>query len=307
MEREGALQTIIYLAMMEDIETQEYAAFSLAHLASNRDLQVKLVNMGVVRPLVTMLSSDAEPKHYAGLALLKLADNFENHLRIAEEGGIQALLRLGRTRTTDDQLQYKAALTLGQLASNAVKLLPNANNKTASSIAPISHSKMESLNSALPPVEAVAQNAALAQSIVTIGNSASGVDNLKGKGSRVDRLRSEINAQKERAKTTTLNFLDQSLAKTEAEQRLVKTSTASNPDLLMTRSLDAKGDPGRTVTQIALQIGASGNPNLQTPSTRIQRNISTEITPLHPTFALPNEDNRGASENNLFGETKKEF
>jgi hypothetical protein len=170
---------------------------------------------------------------------------------------------------------------------------------------------MESLNSALPPVEAVAQNAALAQSIVTIGNSASGVDNLKGKGSRVDRLRSEINAQKERAKTTTLNFLDQSLAKTEAEQRLVKTSTASNhPDLLMTRSMDAKGDPGRTVTQIALQIGASGNSNLQTPSTRMQRNISTEITPLHPTFALPNEDiqrSRGASENNLFGETKKEF
>ena len=81
--------------------------------------------MGVVRPLVAMLSSDAEPKHYAGLALLKLADNFENHLKIAEEGGIQALLRLGRTRTTDEQMNYKAAITLGQLASNAVKLMPS--------------------------------------------------------------------------------------------------------------------------------------------------------------------------------------
>ena len=70
------------------------------------------------------MAGNAEPRHYAGLALLKLADNFENHLRIAEEGGIQALLRLGRTRTTDEQLQYKAALTVGQLASNAVKLLP---------------------------------------------------------------------------------------------------------------------------------------------------------------------------------------
>jgi hypothetical protein len=115
---------------MEDIECQEYAAFSLAHLASNKDFQVRLVNLGAVRPLVSMLASDAEPRHYAGLALLKLADNFENHLRIAEEGGIQALLRLGRTRSSDEQVQYKAAITVGQLASNAVKMFPNAKDKT---------------------------------------------------------------------------------------------------------------------------------------------------------------------------------
>lgn len=108
----------------QDIECQEYAAFSLAHLSSNREYQVRLVELGAVRPLVGMLACDAEPKHYAGLALLKLADNFENHLRIAEEGGIQALLRLGRTRSTDEQLQHKAALTVGQLATNAVKLMP---------------------------------------------------------------------------------------------------------------------------------------------------------------------------------------
>ena len=41
-------------------------------------------------------------------------------------GGIQALLRLGRTRSTDEQLQHKAALTVGQLATNAVKLMPKA-------------------------------------------------------------------------------------------------------------------------------------------------------------------------------------
>ena len=44
--------------------------------------------------------------------------------QIAEEGGIQALLRLARARSTDEELQYKAALTVGNLASNAVKLLP---------------------------------------------------------------------------------------------------------------------------------------------------------------------------------------
>ena len=86
--------------------------------------QVRLVEAGALRPLVSMMSVHAEPRHYAGLALLKLADNFENHVRIAEEGGIQALLRLGRSRATDEELQYKAALTVGHLASNAVRLLP---------------------------------------------------------------------------------------------------------------------------------------------------------------------------------------
>ena len=124
LARDRALEAIISLASQEDIECQEYAAFSLAHLASNRDYQVELVRLGAVKPLVALLASDAEPRHYAGLALLKLADNIENHLRIGEEGGIQALLRLGRSRSTDDQLQYKAALTVGQLASNAARILP---------------------------------------------------------------------------------------------------------------------------------------------------------------------------------------
>merc|ERR1719152_617207 len=119
-----ALPAVINLATLEDMECQEYAAFALAHLSSNRNLQVQLVELGALKPLVSMMAVQAEPRHYAGLALLKLADNFENHVAIAKEGGIQALLRLGRTRTTDDELQYKAALTVGNLASNAVKLLP---------------------------------------------------------------------------------------------------------------------------------------------------------------------------------------
>ena len=87
------------------------------------------MELGALRPLVSMMAVEAEPRHYAGLALLKLADNFENHIRIAEEGGIQALLRLGRARSTDEELQYKAALTVGHLASNAVKLLPKGKEK----------------------------------------------------------------------------------------------------------------------------------------------------------------------------------
>jgi hypothetical protein len=122
--REGGLISLVFQASLEDGECQEYAAFSLAHLSSNRDYQTRIVEAGALKPLVAMMSVHAEPRHYAGLALLKLADNFENHVAIAEEGGIQALLRLARARSTDEELQYKAALTVGHLAANAVKLLP---------------------------------------------------------------------------------------------------------------------------------------------------------------------------------------
>ena len=101
-----------------------FVSFRSAFTRARPRLKVTLVELGALRPLVSMMAVEAEPRHYAGLALLKLADNFENHVRIAEEGGIQALLRLGRARSTDEELQYKAALTVGHLASNAVKLLP---------------------------------------------------------------------------------------------------------------------------------------------------------------------------------------
>ena len=129
LSKEGALDMVVSMASLEDIECQEYSAFALAHLASNRELQVRLVELGALKPLVSMMAVMAEPRHYAGLALLKLADNFENHVAIAKEGGIQALLRLGRERTTDEELQYKAALTVGSLAANAVKMLPRENGR----------------------------------------------------------------------------------------------------------------------------------------------------------------------------------
>ena len=128
-----------------------------------------------------MLASDAEPKHYAGLALLKLADNFENHLKIAEEGGIQALLRLGRTRSTDEQMQYKAALTVGQLASNAVRMLPKGGGVQ--------------------------------------GGANGGPDPIIGHGAKMmNRLRSQVNAQK--AKESTIGVLHKSLAESERDEAM---------------------------------------------------------------------------------------
>ena len=70
-----------------------------------------------------MMTTDSETKHFASLALLKLAENFENHLTIAEEGGIQALLKLGKSGVIDEDVQYKAAVAVGALASNEVSKL----------------------------------------------------------------------------------------------------------------------------------------------------------------------------------------
>lgn len=115
----SGLEKIVNLSALVDLECQLYGAFSLVFLASNKDFQVPLVKLGAVRPLVAMMANESQPRHYAGLALLKLADNFENHITIAEEGGIQALLKLGRSRAADEEVQYKAALTVGNLASKA--------------------------------------------------------------------------------------------------------------------------------------------------------------------------------------------
>jgi hypothetical protein len=284
LEKEGALQAIVTLAQLEDIECQEYAAFSLAHLASNRDLQVKLVNMGCVRPLVTMLSSDAEPKHYAGLALLKLADNFENHLKIAEDGGIQALLRLGRTKTADEQLQYKAALTLGQLASNAVKLMPGNNTAVVGgkNIAPVSHALMETLS----------QNDTMAGAFSKAALTSLKDPKSSSNSRMTERLRAEINAQKQNAKDSTLGFLDKSLQQSATSRLGSAQNTTSNmgdtSNLMMSRSLDAGKflQPGLTMTQTALQIGTQPlTPS--TPLPTISRGNDNDTTPLHPTFRLP--------------------
>eukprot|EP00558_Chaetoceros_sp_UNC1202_P005375 CAMPEP_0197238714 /NCGR_PEP_ID=MMETSP1429-20130617/5240_1 /TAXON_ID=49237 /ORGANISM="Chaetoceros sp., Strain UNC1202" /LENGTH=495 /DNA_ID=CAMNT_0042697959 /DNA_START=188 /DNA_END=1675 /DNA_ORIENTATION=- len=124
LSNSGAMEQIVNLAGLVDMECQIYGAFSLVFLANNPDLQVPLVQLGAVRYLVSMMATESEPRHYAGLALLKLADNFENHITIAEQGGIQALLKLGRSRVANDEVQYKAALTVGSLASKAVANLP---------------------------------------------------------------------------------------------------------------------------------------------------------------------------------------
>jgi hypothetical protein len=112
----GAMKEIVGLAALVDLECQLYGSFSLVFLSGNHDYQVPLVKLGAVRPLVAMMANESEPRHYAGLALLKLADNFENHITIAEEGGIQALLKLGRSQVADEEVQYKAALTVGKAA-----------------------------------------------------------------------------------------------------------------------------------------------------------------------------------------------
>ncbi|KAL3789162.1 hypothetical protein HJC23_012251 [Cyclotella cryptica] len=126
----GALESIIALASLVDDECQDYGAFTLAFLANNKSFQIQLVKLGAVRPLVSMMANNLGSKHYASLALLNLADNFENHITIAEEGGIQALLALGRSKISNENVQYKAHLTVGQMAKHAANQLMSKNNSS---------------------------------------------------------------------------------------------------------------------------------------------------------------------------------
>jgi len=181
-----------------------------------------------------MLSSDAEPKHYAGLALLKLADNFENHLRIAEQGGIQALLKLGRTRSTDDQLQYKAALTLGQIASNAVRILPTTKTAAEGGNATVQPSATATMSRTMGATTGTEDlNASMSRTMgATTGTEDlnASTQPLIGTGSRVmNRLRAQVAAQKDFAKDSTLNYLDKSLAQTQQERFLQRSQ--ERPDI----------------------------------------------------------------------------
>nr|CCA19593.1 vacuolar protein putative [Albugo laibachii Nc14] len=125
---EGTINASISLAAVRDQECQDYASFILAHLCSNRQYQPLLLIGGALGPLVAMVLDKPHPKHYAGLALLKLADNYENHLKIVEEGGVEALLRLARSRSPDREIQYRASQSLGQLAKNATEALSSQSN-----------------------------------------------------------------------------------------------------------------------------------------------------------------------------------
>jgi hypothetical protein len=300
LDREGAIETIIDLSILEDVECQEYSAFSLAHLSSNRDFQVQLVDRGAVRPLVAMMSADAEPKHYAGLALLKLADNFENHLKIAEEGGIQALLRLGRTRTTDDQLQYKASLTLGQLATNAIKMLPNNTiSATLAATTKINNNNKNKSNSSRLSTSNINNNS---NNSTSISLDDDGVENgdkksIIGHGSRVmNRLRSQIatanttanlnntvnntannivnvqknnnnnNSNKHVAKDLTIEFLNKSLADTQKEAFLLNNNNNNNKKML-------KNDAGKTTTPLfdGENFDDTNNNNNNNDSFRIEK------------------------------------
>ena len=143
------MESVVALASLVDKECQDYGAFTLAFLANNKSFQVPLVKMEGVRPLVSMMATNSESKPYAALALLKLADNFENHVTITgesvhnafivffpsvclisvqtlllvmiiEEGGINALLKLGKSKISNEKIKYKAFLSVGQMAANAV-------------------------------------------------------------------------------------------------------------------------------------------------------------------------------------------
>ena len=95
----GAVAENVERVFLEDIECQEYALFFLARLVSDRNV-------------LLMVSAQAEQD----------TDYSQNHTFSAEGDCIQAMLRLVHAPSTDGELQYKAARTVGHLAPNAIRL-----------------------------------------------------------------------------------------------------------------------------------------------------------------------------------------
>jgi hypothetical protein len=131
MDKVSSIEGLVTLLGSEDIECQEYAAFAVAHMSSNTSLQTKIVASGVVPFLLKLMNSSdiggSEETHdYSTIALLKLSENIQNYEAITKLGGIQALVRLNRSRSADENIQFKAALTIGKLAASAVELLPSS-------------------------------------------------------------------------------------------------------------------------------------------------------------------------------------
>lgn len=114
----GALPPLVRNASRANEDLQCQVAGFLANLSEETENQISLVSNGCIPVLCTLARvENDEIQQDSARALANVTSN--------EEGGIQALLRLGRERTTDEELQYKAALTVGTLASNAVKMMPH--------------------------------------------------------------------------------------------------------------------------------------------------------------------------------------
>lgn len=122
-----AINVIIEFSRNEDTAISDLSCFALAHLAANSEYQVLLAEMGVVKLLVSLIAANQQAKHYASVALMSLSNNYENHLTIAEEGGISAILSVGKRETGFyDHVQWDASSMSGTLAQQALKnLKPN--------------------------------------------------------------------------------------------------------------------------------------------------------------------------------------
>lgn len=87
-------------------------------MSSDPEIQVEVVEKGVVKSLVSMMAIRSNLRFFAGLALLKLAENHLTHLRIAEDGGLDALLKLGKNNELHSEIKYASNIVLSKLSLN---------------------------------------------------------------------------------------------------------------------------------------------------------------------------------------------
>ena len=115
--KEGVLQPMVGALEKDDVNCQRFAALCLANLATTVASQVKVVQAGAIRPLITLARdarSQLEARRYAVLAIANLSATIANHAAMLEEGALQALFSL--SNSPDAMSQYYVGCALANLS-----------------------------------------------------------------------------------------------------------------------------------------------------------------------------------------------
>lgn len=111
--RSNGILPIIELVSKGTLETQEFAARTLWHLAGTAESGTAIAEAGGMPPLVSMLSADnVHAQELAAVVIARLLRSHESvSLIVADVGGIVPLVRLMKSGSTAAQQQAASALT----------------------------------------------------------------------------------------------------------------------------------------------------------------------------------------------------
>ena len=145
---EDDIPGLFALLSVEDDECVHNAAYALGSMIESTEVRDALVRHGCIQAVTNIMpSASIEVKRACGYLFSILAEHVCYHQELFDSGTLEQIVnlaglvdmecqiygafslvflakKLGRSRVADNEVQYKAALTVGSLASKAVAKLP---------------------------------------------------------------------------------------------------------------------------------------------------------------------------------------